>query len=257
MAPFVSRRANILGVGISPIDLQDLLTACEHWIGRGERQYVCVTNTHLVMMCQRDERLRRIHNDAGLCTPDGVPLFWLARLMGFRRVTRVCGPDITLACMEHGVARGWRHFLYGAAPGVAERMAARLRERFPGVQIVGTHSPPFRPLTPEEDAEVVAMINASGAHFLWLAIAPGDMERFMAEHASRLEVSVQAGVGAVFDFLSGNKPQAPRWIATLGMEWFFRLCTEPRRLFVRYLTNNPAFVYRVLLQGLGQKPKAL
>lgn len=257
MPPFVSRRANILGVGVSAIDLDDLVAACETWIARGDREYVCITNTHLVMMCQKDEHLRRIHNEAGLCTPDGVPLFWLARLMGHANVTRVCGPDITLACMERGLRHGWKHFLYGSAPGIADRMAARMRERFPGIHIVGTHSPPFRPLTPEEDEEVVRMINASGAHFLWLAIAPGDMERFMAAHRDRLTVNVQAGVGAVFDFLSGNKPQAPRWVAALGMEWFFRLCTEPRRLFVRYLTNNPAFVARVLLQGLGRRPKAL
>lgn len=257
MPPHVTPRANILGVGVSPIDIARLLEAVETWIARDERQYICVTNTHLVMMCQRDEALRRIHNEAGLCTPDGVPLFWLARLMGFRGVTRVCGPDITLACLEHGVTRGWKHFLYGAPPGVAKRMAERMRARFPGVQIVGAYSPPFRPLTSDEEDEVVRMINTSGAHVLWLAIAPGQMERFMARHADRLQVNVQAGIGAVFDFLSGNKPQAPRWIATLGMEWFFRLCTEPRRLFWRYLTNNPAFVYRVLLQGLGRRPKPL
>jgi N-acetylglucosaminyldiphosphoundecaprenol N-acetyl-beta-D-mannosaminyltransferase len=257
MPPFVSDRANILGVGVSPIRMPDLLAACERWISRGERNYICITNTHLVMMCQQDETLRRIHNEAGLVTPDGVPLLWLTWLMGFKDVERVPGPDIMLACMEHGLKFGWKHFFYGSAPGVAEGVANCMSQRFPGLRIAGAYSPPFRPLTGDEDAQAVAMINASGAHFLWLALAPGDMERFMASHVDRLSVAVQAGVGAAFDYLSGNKPQAPKWLATLGLEWFFRLCSEPRRLWARYLRNNPAFVYRVLLQGLGKKPAAL
>ena len=257
MPPFVAKRANILGVGVSPIRMRDLLAACEQWIGRGENNYICITNTHLVMMCQKDEELRRIHNDAGLVTPDGVPLLWLTRLMGFRNIERVAGPDIMLACMEHGLKFGWKHYFYGSAPGIADGVAKRMSERFPGLKIAGTFSPPFRSLTAEEDERAVAMINASGADFLWLALAPGDMERFMGSHVARLRVPVQAGVGAAFDYLSGNKRQAPKWLATLGLEWLFRLCSEPRRLAARYFTNNPAFLYRVILQGLGKKPAAL
>src|SRR5258706_9086573 len=257
MPSFIESRANILGVGVSPIRMADLLAACEQWIGERNPHYICVTNTHLVMMCQHDEELRRIHNEAGLCTPDGVPLFWLTRLMGHKNVERVCGPEIMLACFEHGLARGWRHFFYGAMPGVAEQLAARMQERFPGLQVAGTWCPPFRALTGEEDEQAVAMVKSSRADFFWMAIGPGAMERFMAEHVERMNVPVLAGVGAAFDFLSGNKPQAPKWIATLGMEWFFRPCTEPRRLFVRYLTNNPAFIYRVLLQALGKRPPEL
>ncbi len=257
MPPFIAQRCNILGVGISPIGMDDLLRACAHWIERRQPNYICVTNTHLVMMCQQDEALRRIHNEAGLCTPDGTPLFWLARVMGHGQTERVCGPDIMLACMEQGVERGWRHFFYGAQPGVAEQLAARMQQRFPGLQIAGTWTPPFRALTPAEDAEVVEAVKTAHPDFLWVAIAPGNMERFMAEHIAKMNVPVMAGVGAAFDFLSGNKPQAPRWMATVGLEWFFRMCTEPRRLFRRYATNNPAFLYRVLLQGLGKKPAAL
>jgi N-acetylglucosaminyldiphosphoundecaprenol N-acetyl-beta-D-mannosaminyltransferase len=237
--------------------MSDLLAACERWISRGERNYICITNTHLVMMCQKDESLRRVHNEAGLVTPDGVPLLWLTWLMGFRNVERVAGPDIMLACMEHGLKFGWKHFFYGSAPGIADAVASRMQARFEGLQVAGAYSPPFRPLTVDEDAQVVAMINNSGADFLWLALAPGDMERFMSLHVDRLSVAVQAGTGAAFDYLSGHKPQAPKWLATLGLEWFFRMCSEPRRLFARYLKNNPAFVYHVLLQGLGKKPAAL
>lgn len=257
MPPFINTRANILGVGISPINLGDLLTACEHWVECREPNYICVTNTHLVMMCQKDERLRHIHNQAGLCTPDGTPLYWLAWLMGYRNVRRVCGPDIMLACFEHGVSRGWKHFFCGAMPGVAERLARCMQERFPGLQVVGTWCPPFRPLTEHEETQLIEGVQRSGADFFWLAIGPGAMERFMAKHVDRLNVPVMAGVGAAFDFLSGNKPQAPQWMATIGLEWLFRLATEPRRLFVRYLTNNPAFIYHVLLQALGKHPPAL
>jgi N-acetylglucosaminyldiphosphoundecaprenol N-acetyl-beta-D-mannosaminyltransferase len=257
MPPLIKERANILGVGISPIDMHDLLAACERWIERRESNYICVTNTHLVMMCQKDEGLRRIHNQAGLCTPDGTPLYWLTWLMGHHNVRRVCGPDIMLACFEYGVSRGWKHFFCGAMPGVAERLAQRMQERFPGLQVAGAWCPPFRPLTDEEDAQLIDIVQRSRTDFFWLAIGPSAMERFMAEHANRMNVPVMAGVGAAFDFLSGNKPQAPKWMATIGLEWFFRMCTEPRRLFVRYLTNNPAFIYHVLLQALGKRPPAL
>src|SRR5258708_28774888 len=170
MPPYVRERANILGVGVSPIRMPDLLAACEEWITRREPHYICVTNTHLVMMCQKDEELRRIHNHAGLCTPDGVPLYWITRLMGHRNVERVCGPEIMLACFEHGLKFGWRHYFYGAMPGVAERLAERMQQRFPGLQVAGTFCPPFRALSPEEDAQVVETVNAARADFFWLAI---------------------------------------------------------------------------------------
>ncbi len=257
MPPYIMQRANILGVGISPIRMPDLLAACEQWISRHDPHYICVTNTHLVMMCQKDEVLRRTHNQAGLCTPDGVPLVWLTRLMGYPRVERVCGPEIMLACFEHGLKLGWRHYFYGGMPGVAEQLARGMQQRFPGLQVAGTYCPPFRPLTSKEDAEVVTLINVARPDFFWLAIGPGAMELFMAEHLNRVDVPVMAGVGAAFDFLSGNKPQAPKWIASLGLEWFFRVCTEPRRLALRYLKNNPAFVGRILLQALGRHPAPL
>src|SRR3954451_25407051 len=138
MPPFIPQRANILGVGVSPINMRDLLAACEQWIARLSPHYICVTNTHLVMMCQKDEELRRIHNEAGLCTPDGTPLYWMTRLMGHKNVARVCGPEIMLACCEHGVSSGWRHFFYGAKPGLADDLARRMQAQFAGLQVAGT-----------------------------------------------------------------------------------------------------------------------
>lgn len=244
-------RVNILGVGVSAINMTMALEIIEGWISRREHHYVCVTGVHGVMESQRDEELRRIHNQAGLVTPDGMPLVWLSRLKGFRHVDRVYGPDLMLALCERSVTRGYRHFFYGGAEGVPEQLAEVLQRRFPGLQVVGTYSPPFRPLTPEEDEQVVQMINKANPDIVWVGLSTPKQERWMAAHVNRLTAPVLIGVGAAFDFLSGRKPQAPRWMQRAGLEWFFRLLTEPRRLWRRYLINNPLFVMLVVLEALG------
>ena len=250
-------RANILGVGVSAINMTMALEVIEGWIARREPHYVCVTGVHGVMESQRDENLRRIHNQAGLVTPDGMPLVWLSRLKGFRHVDRVYGPDLMLALCERSVTRGCRHFLYGGAKGVPEQLAAVLQQRFPGLCVVGTYSPPFRPLTPEEDRKVVRMINEANPDIVWVGLSTPKQERWMAAHVGRLIAPVLIGVGAAFDFHTGRKPQAPRWMQRSGLEWLFRLLTEPRRLWRRYLVNNPLFVTLVLLQALGLRGYSL
>ncbi|MBC7226450.1 MAG: WecB/TagA/CpsF family glycosyltransferase [Thermoflexales bacterium] len=244
-------RVNILGVGISAINMEMALTVIEGWIERREPHYVCVTGVHGVMESQRDEGLRRIHNQAGLVTPDGMPLVWLSRLKGYRHVDRVYGPDLMLALCEHSVSRGYRHFFYGGAEGVPEQLSEVLQKRFPGLQVVGTYSPPFRPLTPEEDEAVVQVINKANPDIIWVGLSTPKQERWMAEHRARLNAPVLIGVGAAFDFLTGRKPQAPRWMQRAGLEWLFRLLTEPRRLWRRYLINNPLFVALVVLEAMG------
>ncbi len=244
-------RANILGVGISALTMRRALEVIDGWIARGERRYVCVATVHSVMEAQRDPALRAILNRSGLTTPDGMPLVWLSRRLGFPQVERVYGPDLLLALAEHGLERGYRHFFYGGAPGVAERLAARLRERFPGIRIAGAYAPPFRPLSPEEDAAVVALINRLRPDIVWVGLGCPKQERWMAEHVERLEAPVLVGVGAAFDFLSGAKRQAPRWMQRHGLEWLFRLAQEPGRLWRRYLLDNPRFVLAVALQLSG------
>ena len=247
-------RANILGVGVSAINMGMALRAIEDWISRRESQYICVTGVHGVMESQRDEGLRRIHNAAGLVTPDGMPLVWLSRLMGFRHVERVYGPDLMLAVCERSVRRGYCHFFYGGAPGVAEKLAVQLQSRFPGLKVVGTCSPTFRPLAPEEDRALVERINTVQPDIVWVGLSTPKQERWMAEHVGRLSAPVLAGVGAAFDFHAGLKKQAPRWVQKNGLEWLFRLLSEPRRLWRRYLINNPWFLWLVLLQALGKEP---
>lgn len=246
-------RANVLGVGISAINMDIALEQIEGWIARREQRYVCVATVHGVMECQRDPMLRQVFNNSGLTTPDGMPLVWLSRLSGFRQTRRVYGPDLMLALCRRSVERGYGHFLYGGAEGVAETLANRLGQRFPGLRFVGTYTPPFRPLTPAEDAEVVERINRAAPDIVWVGISAPKQDRWMAEHVGRLTAPVLIGVGAAFDFHSGRKRQAPRWMQGAGLEWLFRLSQEPRRLWQRYLVYNPMFVGLVLLQMAGIK----
>jgi N-acetylglucosaminyldiphosphoundecaprenol N-acetyl-beta-D-mannosaminyltransferase len=243
-------RVNILGVGISAINPAAALRMISRWIGEGERHYVCVSGVHGIMECQGDATLRRIHNRAGLVTPDGMPLVWLCRLKGYRRVERVYGPDLMLDCCRLSVERGYRHFLYGGMEGVPDLLAERLVQRFPGLRIVGGYSPPFRVLTTAEDEDVVRRINDAAPDIVWIGLSTPKQERWMAEHRARLHAPVLIGVGAAFDFHAGLKRQAPVWMRQSGLEWLFRLASEPRRLWKRYLINNPRFLGCLLHQAL-------
>jgi N-acetylglucosaminyldiphosphoundecaprenol N-acetyl-beta-D-mannosaminyltransferase len=244
-------RVNVLGVGVDPVNPALALATMERWIAARDRQYVCVSGIHGVMECQRDETLRAIHNAAGMVVPDGMPLVWLSRLHGFRGVDRVYGPDLLLACCDRSVATGYRHFFFGGGPGVPERLIECLVARYPGLCVAGGFSPPFRAPTPEEDVAVVDRINAARPDIVWVGLSTPKQERWMSEHRVRLDAPVLIGVGAAFDFHSGLKRQAPRWMQRSGLEWLFRLLAEPRRLWRRYLRNNPLFVWEVLLQALG------
>jgi N-acetylglucosaminyldiphosphoundecaprenol N-acetyl-beta-D-mannosaminyltransferase len=245
-------RVDVLGVGVSAITMDRALGTIDSWIARREQHYVCITGVHGVMESQRDERLREIHNRAGMVTPDGMPLVWLSRLNGVRDVERVYGPDLMAACCDRSQAHGYTHFFYGGGDGVPELLAERLRERFAGLRIVGSYSPPFRPMTPEEDEALVDRINQAAPDIVWVGLSTPKQERWMAEHVGRLRAPVMVGVGAAFDFHAGLKRQAPRWMQRSGLEWLFRLMTEPRRLWRRYLVNNPSFIWlltRSLVRG--------
>lgn len=242
---------NVLGIGLSAITMADALAWIDHWIARRANQYICVTGVHGVMESQLDPALRVIHNRAGLVTPDGMPLVWISRLRGHRGVERVYGPDLMLACCESSVAKGYRHFFYGGATGVPERLSERLQKRFPGLQIAGQWSPPFRELTTLEEAELIERINAARPDIVWIGLSTPKQERWMARYVGRISAPVLIGVGAAFDMHAGVKKQAPRWMQRSGLEWLFRLGAEPRRLWRRYLINNPWFAWRLLLQWTG------
>lgn len=238
-------RVDVLGVQVSAVSLDTATREVRRWVESGERHYVCVTGVHGVMESQRDEGLRRIHNASGMTTPDGMPLVWAGRYAGAVDMDRVYGPDLMLALCRDAVQHGWRSYFYGGGPGVPEQLADRLQARFPGLQVAGCWSPPFRPLTPEEDAEEVRRINASGADLLWVGLSTPKQERWMAAHRDRVDAPVMFGVGAAFDIHAGLLPQAPVWMQQRGLEWTYRLAREPRRLWRRYLRNNPAFAVAI------------
>jgi N-acetylglucosaminyldiphosphoundecaprenol N-acetyl-beta-D-mannosaminyltransferase len=244
-------RANILGVGVSVTDLGQALERVESFIGDGGGHYVCVCNVDAVVTGMRDPGFRRIQNRADLVLPDGMPIAWGSRLLGFRQQRQVRGPDLVLALCQRSVERGYSHFFYGGRDGVPQRLARKLASRFPGLRVAGCYSPPFRPLTPEEDQRVVGMINASGADILWVGLGAPKQEHWMASHRGRVQASVMIGVGAAFDFHSGTVKEAPGWVQRSGLEWLFRLSREPGRLWQRYLLGNTAFVVEFALQLLG------
>lgn len=244
-------KVNVLGVNVNAITLDLATTEVSRWIDAGEKQYALFSPVSTIMQCRQDPALRQVANRAGLVNPDGMPVVFVCRMMGHKQADRVYGPDFMLAFTALSVERQYRHFYYGGAEGVPEALADIMRQRFPGVQIVGTYSPPFRPLTEAEDAEIVQRINDSQADVVWVGLGSPKQDHWMADHRARLNAAALLGVGAAFDFHTGRKPQAPRWMQRSGLEWTFRLATEPRRLWKRYLVNNPAFVLGVTAQMLG------
>jgi N-acetylglucosaminyldiphosphoundecaprenol N-acetyl-beta-D-mannosaminyltransferase len=260
VAAFISRgqdmhsphpRVNVLGIGISAINMEQALTQIDAWIARREHQYVCVSTVHGVMECQRDPTLRQIFNRSGLSTPDGMPLVWLSRWQGFPRVSRVYGPDLLLAVCKHSLDRGYRHFFYGGSEGVADELRARLEQSFPGLLVVGAYCPPFHRLAAAEEAAIIRRINDAAPDIVWVGLSTPKQDRWMAAHVGELSAAVLIGIGAAFDFHAGRKRQAPLWMQRHGLEWLFRLTQEPRRLWRRYLVYNPLFIGLVLLQFLG------
>ncbi len=245
-------RFNVLGTGVSALTLDD---ACARIVAaRGQKHlgYVCCATAYNVNLARSDGELRNAYNRSFLTTPDGMPLVWLGRSQ-HPEITRVYGPDLMLAVCDAGRASGLTHYFYGGNEGVAELLREKLTARFPGLQVVGTFTPPFRDLNAAELAALQADITAKKPDVVWVGLSTPKQEKFMATHGPALDTGLLIGVGAAFDFLSGRVPQAPRWMQRSGLEWLFRLGTEPRRLWRRYLLHNPMFVLRTLAQRTGLK----
>jgi N-acetylglucosaminyldiphosphoundecaprenol N-acetyl-beta-D-mannosaminyltransferase len=261
-SPIVSR-VEIVGVDVSTVSMDSAIAAIEQWIADKTPNYVCITGAHGIIESRNDPRLRDIHNAAGMVTPDGMPLVVMARILGFKFVTRVYGPDLMRRLSEISAQRGYRQFYYGGAPGVATRLANTLKAQNPGLAVAGTMTPPFRPLTPEEDEDAVNFINSTAPDIVWVGLSTPKQEYWMASHRGRLNASVIIGTGAAFDFLSGTKRQAPRWMQRSSLEWAYRLASEPRRLWRRYATIVPLFtllaarqlVMRAVSKGTASKLK--
>ncbi len=244
-------RANVLGVGVHALDLE---TACALIVARartGPAGCVCFCDVNSVSCAHRDSRHRKILNRAFLATPDGMPVVWLARLDDHAGVGRVYGPDLLLAVCAATAGTDLSHYFYGGGPGTADRLAAALRARFPGLRVAGTRTPPYGPPPEEELAFVAQELRTRRASFCWVGLSTPKQEALMDALLPRLERGVLLGVGAAFDLHSGRIRQAPRWVRRSGFEWLWRLALEPRRLGPRYLRNNPPFLLRALAQATG------
>jgi N-acetylglucosaminyldiphosphoundecaprenol N-acetyl-beta-D-mannosaminyltransferase len=249
-------RFNVLGVSLCAMNLAVARDAVLDALRARRKGYICVTGVHGVIEAQDDAGFRKILNGAFLNTTDGMPLVWLGRHHVGSEVGRVYGPDFMLEMFEATRDGKFTHFFYGGAPGVAEELQAKLEARFPGVRVVGTYCPPFRALNADEEADLVVRVRAAKPDMMWVGLSTPKQERFMAEYLPKLDVTLMAGVGAAFDFHSGRVRQAPRWVQRSGLEWLYRLCTQPRRLARRYLLNNPRFLFQLALQlsGLRKYP---
>ena len=330
-------RTNVLGVGVSSLNMDLAVETLLEARAKGHTGYVCVTGVHGVIESQRDPDLKKIHNRSFLTVPDGMPLVWVGRKQGFASMGRVYGPDLMLAVCEATAALNQRtdvggqrtenrsqwsavsgqagkvaekkklisdlgsrtsdkkcltHFLYGATEDVLDKLKANLEERFPGIRIVGTYAPPFRPLNEEEEKELRGIVAECKPDFFWVGLSTPKQEKFMASHCPSgcerhefqrtdvggqmsegrdggngadpgspisdfckfpLEAGIMLGVGAAFDFHAGNLKDAPAWIKNSGLQWFYRLCQEPKRLWRRYLDIVPTFLWLAALQLLGIK----
>ena len=244
-------RMNILGVGISTINMNDAVGLSDALIRSGNKSYICVTDVHTVIEAQSDAALRSTLNRSFLTTPDGVPLVWIGRMLGHRRLRRVYGPDFLIEMCKVSAQRKYRHFFFGGKPGVAQSLAAKLTERFPGLEIVGTYTPPFRPLTRDEEQELEQMVEEAQPDILWVGLGSPKQEKFMAQFCGKLDVKLMVGVGAAFDIHSGAVKEAPQWLKNMGLQWLHRLVLEPRRLWRRYSICIPSFIWGISLQFLG------
>jgi N-acetylglucosaminyldiphosphoundecaprenol N-acetyl-beta-D-mannosaminyltransferase len=237
----------VLGVRVHAVQMSDAIAQLRSWIqNRESGRYVAVTGMHGVAESRQDSYFREILNNADLVVPDGMPLVWLGRWHRFSMRQRVTGSELMAAfCRQTGPR--CRHFFYGGGPGVAEDLARALWEKY-GIVVAGTYTPPFRPLTEEEEREVAAQVQESAPDVLWVGLSTPKQERWMYEHRDTLQVPVMIGVGAAFDLNSGNLQRAPVWMQEHGLEWLFRLYAEPQRLWKRYLVTIPKTAWFVCLE---------
>ncbi len=233
--------AFILGMRVDTVSYESATDYIISWAKSRESRVVYAANVHMVMEAYDNPDFQNIINQADLVTPDGMPLVWNLRLQGYRKQTRVYGPDLTLHVAKAAADNNIPVGLFGSTPKVTESLARNLQKKFPGLQIVYCYSPPFRSLTIEENQQITMNINGSGARILFVGLGCPKQERWIAQNRDRVK-AVMMGVGVAFDFHAGHKPQAPRWIQNLGLEWLFRLISEPRRLWRRYLFHNPRFL---------------
>ena len=241
----------VIGAPIDVLGWDDAVARIAAWAGQRVSRVVFICNVHSVVTARQDSAFAAALAQADLATPDGAPVAWMLRRLGHAGQARINGPDLMWRCCAAAAARGTPVYLYGGTEDVLARLQQRLRAAFPGLRIAGAASPPFRPISAEEDAAAVAAINASGAGVVWVSLGCPKQELWMHAHRGRVQ-AVMVGVGAAFDYHAGTTPRAPLWMQQAGLEWLYRLASEPRRLGRRYLVTNTVFIVAAARQLLGR-----
>jgi N-acetylglucosaminyldiphosphoundecaprenol N-acetyl-beta-D-mannosaminyltransferase len=258
VAPSLPAPVWIWGLPLAPLTFEQTLDAVEELIKSGEPHYFITANLHYAMLTAEDTRLPAVNEEAAFILADGMPMVWASRWQPRPLPERVAGSDLVPALCERAAERGYRVFLLGGAPGVAEEAGRQLLRRFPGLALVGVEAPPFRPLSSEEQAQLLARIRDARPDMLFVAFGQPKGEVWLAKHYKELGVPACVQIGATLDFLAGRVRRAPRWIQRLGFEWAYRLSREPTRLATRY-GSNFLFVARMLLRdvfGSRRRPRA-
>jgi len=233
---------SLLGVNVSRVNPVLAVRQICQWVIDKQRTYVCVAPVATLVDARRDPKYLQAVNGAGMVTPDGMPVVWLAKSKGCKDIARTYGPDLMLDVCNQGQDLGLRHFLYGGTESTLEKLQQKLLELYPAIKIVEAYAPPFKTGVWTEDQEIIDRINNSEADIIWVGLGSPKQDFWLQLHRPLLHAPVIVGAGAAFDFLSGVKPQAPKWMQQIGMEWFFRLCSEPKRLWKRYLIGNSLFI---------------
>jgi N-acetylglucosaminyldiphosphoundecaprenol N-acetyl-beta-D-mannosaminyltransferase len=242
----------VLGVKISAIDMNDARLLIEGAILKRHKIYICVCPVSTIMECKRNEKVLMSVNSADLATPDGMAVVWIGKMRGYKNIRRVYGPELMQEICGISGENGYKNYLYGSSPDVLSKLREKLNKKYPGLIINGSFSPSFRQLTKDEDERIVEDINSGNPDVVWVGLGSPKQDLWMYEHRDRINAPVMIGVGAAFDFLAGTKPQAPPWIRDNGFEWLFRLITEPKRLWRRYLVDYPLFIYYVLVDLISK-----
>jgi len=233
--------SKVLGAFIDAMNWSDTFCAIADWASHHESRYVCICNVHSVVTASQDAAFGRVVNEADMATPDGAPVAWMLRRLGHVGQQRINGPDLMWRYCEQAQARAEPIFFYGSSEETLAALTVKLLAAFPALKIVGAISPPFRALTMDEDATIIGQINASRAGVVFVSLGCPKQELWMAAHRGRIK-AVMIGVGAAFDYHAGSIKRAPKWMQDYGVEWFYRLASEPRRLWQRYLMTNTLFV---------------
>jgi len=257
-------RINVLGVGVHSLNLQSAVELMESAVVRKSRGYVCVTDVRAIIEAQDDPAYLGVLNNSFLTVPDGRPAVWIGRAQGHARMDQVAGPDLILKFCELSSKKGYTQFFYGGAPGIAEQLKDTLSRRYPGLKVAGTYTPPFRPLSSQEEKNVCDLFAQLRPDVTWIGLGAPKQEFFMAQYLSRFDTTLMVGVGAAFDMHTGRISDAPQWLKPLGLAWAHRLIQEPKRLWKRYLNCIPRFVCASTLQllrlrkySLGDKKEAV